>query len=133
MVMSSERKAARQRGDAFKARLIESLDWLTSEQTAAQLGCSMAELEEMIKAEDLIAVNQDERVLIPACQISGGKLLSHLRETLHAMSTESPWLRLSWLIAANERLRGRSPLESLEHNPDAVLWAARGVGVQGGG
>ncbi len=131
--MSSEREAARQLGDAFKARLIESFDWLSSEQTAEQLDCSMAELDEMIKAGDLIAVDHDQRVLIPACQMPGGKLLSHLRDTLHTMSIESPWLRLSWLVAPNERLRGKSPLESLEQNPKAVLSAARGVGIQGGG
>ena len=132
MVMSSAREKARQRGDAFKARLIESTDWLSPEQAAEQLDCSVDELREQIKAGDLIAVDHDERVLIPAFQVSGGKLLPHLRETLHAMSIESPWLRLSWLIAPNERLAGKSPLESLEHSPEAVLTAARGVGVQGG-
>ena len=132
MIMSSERKEARQRGDVFKVRLIESLDWLSTEQTAEQLGCSMAELDEMIKAGDLIAVDHEERVLIPACQISGGRLLPHLCETLHAMSIESPWLRMSWLITPNERLRGQSPLASLKDNPEGVLWAASGVGIQGG-
>jgi len=132
MVMSSAREKARQRGDAFKARLIESTDWLSPEQAAEQLDCSVDELREQIKAGDLIAVDHDERVLIPAFQVSGGKLLPHLRETLHAMSIESPWLRLSWLIAPNERLCGESPLESLERAPEAVLLVAKGVGVQGG-
>ena len=130
--MSSAREEARQRGDAFKAQLLESVNWLSPEQAAEPLDCSVAELQELIKAGDLIAVEHDERVLIPAFQLSGGKLLPHLGETLHAMSTESPWLRLSWLITPNERLRGRPPLEALKHNPEAVLLAARGVGVQGG-
>lgn len=132
MDMSSEREEARQRGDAFQARLIESLDWLSSEQAAEQLDCSVAELRELIDAGDLIAVDHDQRVLIPAFQIAGGKRLPHLREILHAMSLESPWLRLSWLIEPHERLAGKSPLASLELSPEAVLSAARGVGVQGG-
>ena len=44
----------------------------------------------------------------------------------------SPWLRVSWLIAPNERLGGTSPLESLEHVPETVLLVAKGVGAQGG-
>lgn len=131
--MSSAREEARQRGCEFKAQLLESLDWLTPEQAANHLGCPVAELNEKINAGDLIAVEHDDRVLVPACQFAqGGQLLPYLRDALKAMSLESPWIRLSWLIFPCERLGGASPLEALTRDPEAVIWAARGVGVQGG-
>lgn len=131
--MNLAREQARGRGDAFKLRLLETLDWLSLEEAAAQSDCPVAELYERAEAGDLIAVEHNHRVLVPAIQLSDGRLLPHLCETLHAMALESPWLRVSWLISTNERLGGASPLESLNHDPDAVLSAARGVGIQGGG
>lgn len=130
--MSTAREEARARGEAFKSQLIEKLDWLSPEDAAAQLDWSAAELQEQIQAGNLIAIEHDQRVLIPAIQISGGQPLPHLSETLNAMALRSPWLRLGWLISANNRLGGKSPLESLDKNPEAVLWVARGVGIQGG-
>lgn len=132
MVMTSARDEARHCGNAFKCRLIDRLVWLSLGDAAAEMGCSESEVREQINAGALIAVDYEQRLLIPAFQISGGKLLPHLRATLHVMALESPWLRLSWLIEPTERLDGASPLALLERDPEAVLSAARGIGVQGG-
>ncbi|MDZ7790300.1 MAG: hypothetical protein U5L08_07385 [Xanthomonadales bacterium] len=130
--MNSVREAARQRGQSFKDQLIERLDWLSLEDAAAELNCALIELKAQIESGDVIAVEYHQRVLVPAMQLSGGKSVPHLSEVLRAMEIESPWLRLSWLINPNERLAGETPMALLERDPEAVLSAARGVGVQGG-
>lgn len=132
MGMSSARDEARQRGQAFKLRLLENVDWISLKEAADELGCSEPELREWIEAGDLLAVDRDGKVIVPAFQVSGGRLLPHLSQTLRTMSLDSPWLKLAWLIAPHERLGGASPLESLQHAPEAVLTAAKGVGIQGG-
>lgn len=61
-----------------------------------------------------------------------GKLLPQLDTVIGSMSITSPWLQLSWLIAPNTRLNGKSPLDALDSVPEEVIMVAKGVGVQGG-
>ena len=60
-------------------------------------------------------------------------MLLHLRDVLHAVSNGSAWLGLGWLVTPNERLAGKSPIESIEHDSEAALSAYKVVGVQAGG
>lgn len=130
--MSTEQQLARQRGESYKARLIEQLEWLSAEESARELGCSEKRLREQIAARHLVAIEYGERNLIPAILVRDGRLLPHLDSVLQSMSISSPWLQLSWLIAPNNRLDGRSPVEALDSVPEEVITVAEGVGVQGG-
>ena len=96
------------------------------------LGSTTAQVEQYLETGDLIGVESEGRILIPTLLMPDGRILPGLGKVVRAMELESPWLRLMWLITPNDRLRGRSPLEAVESDPDEVLWAARGVGVQGG-
>lgn len=130
--MSIERQQAHQRGESFKKQLVEQLDWLSAEEAASELGCSDEQLRDHIAAGRLIAIEYDERTLIPAILITRGTLLPHLDAVFRAMSISTPWLQLSWLIAPNRRLNGKSPVEVLDATPEEVIAVAKGVGVQGG-
>lgn len=130
--MSIEQQLARQRGESFKAQLIEQLDWLSAEEAVCELRCSEKRLREHIAVGHLIAIEYGEHTLIPAILVRDRKLLPHLDSLLQSMSISSPWLQLSWLIAPNNRLGGRSPVEALGSVPEEVITVAMSVGVQGG-
>ena len=130
--MSDARAAARARGNAMKTRLLAELSWVDLPGAADMLGSTTAQVEQYLEHGDLIGVKSEGRTLIPTLLMPGGRIFPGLGKVVRAMELESPWLRLMWLITPNDRLRGRSPLEALESDADEVVWAARGVGVQGG-
>ena len=130
--MSIERQEAQQRGEVFKEQLIEKLDWLDPEEAASELGCSVKQLHEHIAAKNLVGIEYNEHTLIPQILLPHGKLLPHLDTVIRSMYISSPWLQLSWLIAPNSRLNGKSPLEALDTCPEEVFMVAKGVGIQGG-
>lgn len=130
--MSIERPQARLRGESFKKQVIEQLDWLSVEGAASSLGCTEKRLCKHIAAGNLIAIEFDERTLIPEILMPHGKLLPNLDAVIRSMSISSPWLQLSWMIAPNRRLDGKTPVEALNSVPDAVITLAKSVGVQGG-
>lgn len=132
IVTSVERSKSQQRGEEFKARMIERLDWFDVEAAAAALACSTDRVKEYAAAGDLIAIVYEGRTLIPKALIPDGNIEPGLRGVVHAMGIESPWLQLNWLTSPNERLDERTPLASIRSDPDEVRWVAKGVGVQGG-
>ncbi|QOC22199.1 hypothetical protein IC757_14435 [Wenzhouxiangella sp. AB-CW3] len=97
------------------------------------LGCATVQVEQHLENGGLIGVESKGRTLIPTLLMPDGCILPGLGKVIQAMELASPWLRLMWLITPNDRLRGRSPLEALESDPDEVVWVARRMGVQGGG
>jgi hypothetical protein len=130
--MSAEHERARRRGEAFKSRLVDSLEWIDVETASAELGCTVADIQAHLDADRLIAVEYSNRKLIPRDLIRQGEIIPGLGDVLGAMLLESPWIRLSWLVTPNPRLRNRTPLDAMDTDLDEVIWAARGVGVQGG-
>lgn len=130
--MSEARQEARARGDALRTRLLAELSWVDLAAAADMLDCTTAHVEQYLESGDLIGIQSEGRTLIPTLLMPDRRIIPRLGAVVQAMELESPWLRLMWLITPNDRLRGRSPLEALESDPDEVVWAARGVGVQGG-
>ena len=130
--MSDVREAPRARGDAMKTRLLPEQSWVDLPGAADMVGCTRAQVEQCLENGGLISVESEGRILILTLLMPGGRILPGLGKVVQAMALESPWLRLMWLITLIDRLRGRSPLETLESGPDEVIWAAGGVGVQGG-
>lgn len=130
--MTEARQVARARGDALKSRLLAELSWVDLPAVSDMLGCTTAQVEEYLEIADLIGVESEGRTLIPTLLLPDGRILPGLGAVVRAMDLESPWLQLMWLITPIDRLRGRSPLDALESDPDDVIWAARGVGIQGG-
>ena len=123
---------ARARGDELKARLLADLNWVDVPGAAEWLGCTVAKVEEYLQNGDLLGIEHDGRTLIPAVLMSDGEIVPRLGEVIRGMELESPWIRLMWLVVSCERLGGRRPIDALRTDPDDVIWAARGVGVQGG-
>ena len=130
--MDEALQAARARGDKVKARLLVELNWVDVSDAAEMLGCTAAQVEGYLEGGDLLGVEHDGHTFIPAVLMPDGEIVPRPGEVIRSMDLESPWLRLMWLVAHCERLGGRRPIDALKTDPEAVIRAARGVGVQGG-
>ena len=130
--MDEALQAARARGDDQKARMLAELSWVNVSGAAEMLGCTTGQVEAYLEDGDLLGVEHDGRTLIPAVLMSDGEIVPRLGEVIRGMELESPWIRLIWLVGSCERLGGRRPIDALSTDPEDVIWAARGVGVQGG-
>lgn len=131
------RDEARERGRAFKAQLLERYPTWSVSEVAEHKGVKAPSLNKRVNRGTLIAVRVEGELRFPAFQFDNSSPkgeLPGLSDTLAVMQISSPWLRFSWLVGPNDRLRGDSPVDALKDGrKDAVVMAARGVGVQGGG
>jgi hypothetical protein len=70
-------------------------------------------VEERRKAGTIIAVKAGDGHGYPACQFGPNGMVPGLSEALAVMPMRADWMRLEWLLVADDALDGLSPLESL--------------------
>lgn len=131
------RDEARERGRTFKAKLLENHPTWALSEVIEHKGVQAPSINRRINRGTLIAVRVGGELRFPAFQFDYGSPngeLPGLSEALSEMQLASPWLRFSWFVSPNEQLRGDSPADALRNGrKEAVVMAAKGVGVQGGG
>jgi hypothetical protein len=136
-------QAARARGVAMRARLVEEEGGLLSgEQAAARLGISRQAIDKRRRAGTLLAIPRPSRGFgYPAWQFptdadtaandEGGRLPG-LAETLKALGKEPPLAKQRFFLSGNHRLGKARPLDRLrEGRVDEVVRAARAFGEHG--
>lgn len=125
---------ARLRGVQYRFDLIKQAGGaLSVAETATALGITSQAVRKRITAGQLIAMKHQGGYKIPAIQIADGRLLPGLPDVLGALSIDSPWMRLDWLMSDEPRLENRTPLAALRAGAPAetIQAAARMVGEQG--
>lgn len=93
---------------------------------AGILGISRQAVDERRRAHRLIAVPQGQVYVYPAAQFGTNGLVPGLDQALEVMPVQDPWMRLEWLLTADDALGGMSPLEVLQsgHAAEAIANAA---------
>jgi hypothetical protein len=112
--MTADVQALIAAGDVRKAELIEMAGGLlTSQAVASLLNIPEQSIEERRKAGTIIAVKAGDDHGYPACQFGLNGMVPGLSEALAVMPMRADWMRLEWLLVADDALDGLSPLESL--------------------
>lgn len=121
-------RAARERGENYKLRLIETAGgWVSIGDVATALRTGASHVQEMIADGRLLSLEDS----VPACLIADGRVAPGLAEVLAVMNVDGFWSRLSFMLAPDEELGGRTPLEALNTgNLDSVLRVAAHFGRQ---
>lgn len=123
--------AARARGALGKMELLRRAGGgLRAGEVAERMGVSPQAVHARRKRGTLLAVPQaNGEHLYPACQFGPDGALPGLAAVLSAFAVESPWTRLSVLLAEADALGGRTPLEALAAGD--VAGAAEAVSTYG--
>jgi hypothetical protein len=118
-------------GEVRKAELIEMAGGLLTPQAAASLLNIPEQLvEERHKAGEIIAVRAGEDYGYPACQFGPDGMVLGLSEALAVMPMRADWMRLEWLLVADDALDGSSPLKALKAGRvEEVIDIARAQGA----
>lgn len=77
------------------------------------LGITRQAVDKRRRAHRLIAVSHGHDYAYPAAQFAEGGLVQGLDRALVAMPARDPWMRLEWLLTADDELDGMSPLDAL--------------------
>lgn len=97
---------------------------------AALLGITRQAVDKRRRAHRLIAISQGHDYAYPAAQFTRDGLVPGLDQALAAMPIRDPWMRLEWLLTADDELEGSSPLEALKAGlTDEVVANAAGYGA----
>ncbi len=126
--------AAKLRGLKRKKQMLEASGGaLTSEQVAEVLGISRQAVDKRRSSNQLLALTQGRRgYSYPSFQFDDGKTLKGLEEVLAELSALDPWMQMVFFTNTNERLGGKTPIESLQKGlVEEVKNAAKGYGEQG--
>jgi hypothetical protein len=126
--------AARIRGLKRKKLMLEvSGGALSSEQVAEVLGISRQAVDKRRSSNQLLALTQGRRgYSYPSFQFEDGKTISGLEEVLGQLRSLDPWMQMVFFTSPNERLGGKTPIESLQKGlVEDVMHAAGGYGEQG--
>lgn len=117
-------------GEDYKILLLEAAGgWMSTSEVASLIGVPRSAVMGMIDDGRLLAYGSVVSPSLPACQIVDGSIVPGLGETLRALTVEGFWSKLSFLLAPDELLAGRRPLEALRSGDlDAVLGAAKAFG-----
>lgn len=113
-----------------KARILDTGDFLTSEQLAirvsSQSTITASVLQEWNGEHRIFSIEQDGQVLYPSYAFSSnGELLAGLKEVLMVLGTSKDgWGFALWFGSSNSYLEGALPRDVLRPNPDCVLSAA---------
>lgn len=101
-------------GAKVKQRLLERAGGAVGAGDAARiLGITRQAVDKRRRAHKLIAVAHGHDHAYPAAQFIEGGLVPGLDSALAAMPARDPWMRLEWLLTADDELDGMSPLEAL--------------------
>ncbi|WP_435100194.1 excisionase family DNA-binding protein [Arhodomonas sp. AD133] len=124
---------SRLRGVQFRKDLLERAGGTLSVDEAAKLlGVTPESVRKASRSGSLIAIRSGKRFLLPAVQFHEGQELKGLRRVLRALSVDSPWMRLNWLLSPEPRLDNRRPVDALlQGDIDEVREAATLYGEQG--
>jgi hypothetical protein len=127
---------------AFYKRILEQYRPLPIDELAASLApaVSRAQIEQWREAGRIFSVSFEGKELYPAFLFENGRpkevvarVLNLLREDRPPSEAETPysdWGTLCWFVGANAWLEGQTPLEGdtpvnqMDSNPDAVVYAA---------
>jgi hypothetical protein len=125
---------ARLRGLLEREALLSAEGGTVSGATAARLlGISPQAVYKRRKAGKLIALTLGRRGLAyPVWQFDRGGTLSGLEAVLAELHEHDAWMQAAFMLGANVRLEGRTPLEELRRGDlNSVLRAARVFGEHG--
>ncbi len=127
--------AARLRGLQAKLDLLERAGGaLPPREVAALLRMSRQAVGKRRAAGTLLGVRTGRRGYdYPGCQFVDGGVVEGLADVLSAFDDDvDPWMRLAFLVTANDALGGEPPLDVLRRGEvDAVVRAARIYGEHG--
>jgi hypothetical protein len=126
--------AAKIRGVKRKKQMLEiSGGALSSEQAAEVLGISRQAVDKRRSSNQLLALTQGRRgYSYPSFQFEDGKTIRGLEETLAQLKSLDPWMQMVFFTSPNERLGGKTPIESLQNGlVEEVARVASGYGEQG--
>jgi hypothetical protein len=125
---------AKLRGLEHRKRLLEQLGGtLSVEEVADLIGISRQAVDKRRSQNHLIGLTQGRRgYAYPSFQFEDGQTLTGLKEVLDALSGHDPWMQSIFFANGNDRLDGKTPLESLRQGKlESVILAARVYGEQG--
>jgi len=83
------------------------------------------------RRNELLAVTRGDRNLYPAFQFKNGRVIPGVRDILAVLQLRNGWSRLSFFLTPDPGLDDRSPIESFETDPEAILGLAATVDTQG--
>jgi hypothetical protein len=88
---------------------------LTGEQAGQLIGISRQAVDKRRRSGSLIGVRQSGNWQYPRCQFDEERheVIAGLPKLLEAMSASNPWVVLDFLLAPDQTLGGRTPLEAL--------------------
>lgn len=126
--------AAKMRGLKRKMQMVQIAGGvLSSEQVAQMLGISRQAVDKRRSSNQLLALTQGRRGYgYPSFQVQDGKTINGLEEVLTQLRALDPWMQMVFFTSANERLGGKTPIESLQEGLiKEVKAVASGYGEQG--
>jgi len=126
--------AAKIRGLKRKKQMLEVAGGaLSSEQVADVLGISRQAVDKRRSANQLLALTQGRRgYSYPSFQFEDGKTIRGLEEVLSRLKSLDPWMQMVFFTSPNERLNGKTPIESLQKGlVEEVTSSTSGYGEQG--
>lgn len=126
--------AAKMRGLRRKMQMLQTAGGvLSSEQVAQVLGISRQAVDKRRSSNQLLALTQGRRgYSYPSFQFHEGMAINGLEEVLSQLKALDPWMQLVFFTSANERLGGKTPIESLQAGlMEEVKAVANGYGEQG--
>lgn len=125
---------ARLRGVAYRQTL---LDWaggsLSVDAVADMLGVSGEAVRKRIRRQRLIGIRTPRGYGVPAVQFDQGQEIPGLSQALAALSLDSPWMRLEWLMSPEIRLDDQAPMDALRSGVELerIVGAATTFGEHG--
>jgi hypothetical protein len=126
--------AARIRGLKRKKQMLDAAGGtLSSQQVAEVLGISRQAVDKRRASNQLLALTQGRRgYSYPGFQFAEGKTIEGLEEVLAQLKALDPWMQMVFFTSPNERLDGKTPIESLHQGlVNEVAQAAGGYGEHG--
>lgn len=126
--------AAKIRGLKRKKQMLDVAGGaLSSQQVADVLGISRQAVDKRRASNQLLALTQGRRgYSYPRFQLEEGKTIQGLEEVLAQLKALDPWMQMVFFTSKNERLDGKTPIESLHEGlVNEVVQAASGYGEQG--
>lgn len=126
--------AAKIRGLQRKKQMLEvSGGALSSEQVAETLGISRQAVDKRRSTNQLLALTQGRRgYSYPSFQFDDGRTIKGLEQVLGQLKSLDPWMQMIFFTSPNERLSGKTPIESLQKGSvEEVTRVASGYGEQG--
>jgi hypothetical protein len=126
--------AAKMRGLKRKRNMLDVAGGaLSSQEVADVLGISRQAVDKRRASNQLLALTQGRRgYSYPRFQFEEGRTIKGLQEVLEQLKSLDPWMQMVFFTSPNERLGGKTPIDSLHRGlVNEVAEAATGYGEQG--